>query len=101
MDTKFNDDRTVTLTTTFERLMNIDGSGQKIWATPNTDGEIISVYVNATQSWHYDFVCAHPSEFEYAGINFSYEDMTEQERDRVLEVEYTLTIPVEQPEFGE
>lgn len=94
MDTHFNNDGTVTLTATFENLMNIQGSGQKIWATPNTDGEISQVYVNSFPSWRDDFVCAHVSEFENCGIGFSDEDMTEDELDAVCKDQYTVTIPI-------
>ena len=94
MDTRFNGNRTVRLTATCENLLNINGSGQKIWATPNTDGKISSVYVNGQPSWASDFVCARPEDFEGCGVNFSDADMTREEIESVLEDEYSLTLPV-------
>lgn len=86
-------DTTVTLTATFGELVTIESTGLKIWATPNSRGEVCHITVNATQSWRDDFVCMLPSEFEYHGIPFGgWETLSEEEFDAVADDEYSITI---------
>lgn len=87
-------DTTIAITCTLREIAGLE-AGDRLYATPNQDGEASQVYLSSQPRFRFDFVLAMAEDFlaEEGWTDTGWNEMTDDEQEERGDDETTITLP--------